>query len=537
VTIAAPTATTPAPPPASAARPTTNPWLGILGVFLGAGIATLNGRLLSVGLPDLRGALGFGFDEGSWLPTALYMAMMFSGCFVVFLNSWWGPRRILLPCAAIFTAASALLPFAANYGVMLALIAIGGIASGTFYSLTMTFVLFTLPRRLIIYGVAAYAAEIVFVTNIASLIEGWYIEHLSWHWIFWTAAVVTPLMMLCIYFGMPRRPAKGETLSWRGFTYLSFGLALIYGVLDQGERLDWLNSGVIVAMLAGGAFLLGAAIVRRMRMPNPLLDFQFLGNRNVIVLALSIFAFRFVMLATVMLIPAFLGTIQGYRPLETGHALAWVAVPMGVMVWIVALATIQTHSRVILAGGLTIAAASGWALSHLDTSWAGNNFVIMELLFSCGFACSYIGLLGSIVLEGLELGAMTSATIAATYSGFMHFIRLFGGEVGASLMGYFISVREKYHSNLLGLHVQAGNWLTDEWIRMLTGGMLPGSSGFEEAHSRAIGLLSKQVRAQAYTQAISDGFILVGWMVVAYLLLMLCLRPAKFNYKDLRKMK
>ena len=40
----------------------TNPYLGILGVFLGAGIATLNSRLLSVGLPDLRGALGLGFD-------------------------------------------------------------------------------------------------------------------------------------------------------------------------------------------------------------------------------------------------------------------------------------------------------------------------------------------------------------------------------------------------------------------------------------------------------------------------------------------
>jgi DHA2 family multidrug resistance protein len=172
-------------------------------VFLGAGIATLNGRLLSVGLPDLRGAMGFGFDEASWLPTALNMGMMFSGCFVVFLSSWFGPRRILLPCAAIFAGASAVLPFVPNYGAMLALIVVAGITSGTFYSLTMTFVLFSLPKRLIIFGIAAYAADIVFVTNIASLIEGWYIEHLSWHWIFWTAAVVTPSMGILVYFGMP----------------------------------------------------------------------------------------------------------------------------------------------------------------------------------------------------------------------------------------------------------------------------------------------------------------------------------------------
>ena len=124
----------------------------------------------------------------------------------------------------------------------------------------MTFVLTTLPRRLIIFGIAAYAADIVFVSNIASLLEGWYIEHLSWHWIFWTAALFTPLMMVCVYFGIPRRPAVGPRPSWRGFTYFSLSLALLYGALDQGERLDWLNSGTIVGMLGLGALPAGCGI-------------------------------------------------------------------------------------------------------------------------------------------------------------------------------------------------------------------------------------------------------------------------------------
>jgi DHA2 family multidrug resistance protein len=146
---------------------------------MGAGIATLNGRLLSIGLPDLRGALGFGFDEASWLPTALNMAMMFSGVFVVFLSAYFGPRRILLSAATVLTLTSALLPFASDYRSMLPLVVIAGLSSGTFYSLTMTFVLTTLPRRLIIFGIAAYASDIVFVSNIASAIEGWYAEHHS----------------------------------------------------------------------------------------------------------------------------------------------------------------------------------------------------------------------------------------------------------------------------------------------------------------------------------------------------------------------
>ena len=530
-------ASTEAPPPPQTDRPRlTNPYVGIVGVFLGAGIATLNSRLISVGLPDLRGALSLGFDEASWIPTVLNMAMMFSGVFIVFLNVLYGPRRILLPAAAIFTAASALLPFATKFWAMLALLGIAGIASGTFYSLTLTFVLTALPKRLIIFGIAAYAADIVFVSNFASAVQGWYAENLSWRWIFWNAALFTPLMILCVYFGIPSKPSVEVRSSWRGFVYFSLGFSLLYAALDQGQRLDWLNSGVIVAMLAAGIFLLAAGLIRRILEPNPTLNLSFLNQRNIVILALSIFVFRFVHLATLVLIPGFLSNIQHYRALQIGHALAWVAAPMFAVVWLVAVIVIHTTSRLILGLGLTMVAVGSWMCAQLDSSWAGNSFEIVELLLSTGFACSYIGLVSSIVLEGLEAAALTSATKAATFSGFMHFIRIFGGEVGAAAMTRFVYVREQFHSNLLGLHVQAGSWLTDERLKVLSGGLFPGSVGPEEAQYRALGILSQQVRAQAYTLATADGFILIGWIVVAYLLMMLFLRPAKISYKDLRNM-
>ena len=69
--------------------------LGYIGVFLGASVATLNARLVSVGLPDLRGALGFGFDDASWIPTVLNMATMFIGVFAVFLGTAYGIRRVI----------------------------------------------------------------------------------------------------------------------------------------------------------------------------------------------------------------------------------------------------------------------------------------------------------------------------------------------------------------------------------------------------------------------------------------------------------
>jgi DHA2 family multidrug resistance protein len=461
------------------------------------------------------------------------MAMMFSGVFVVFVNAFWGPRRILLPMASVFMISSLILPFARGYEVMLLLVVIAGLSSGTFYSLTMTFALTTLPKKLVIFGIAAYAADIVFVSNIASLMEGWFIEHLSWRWIFWTSAFFCPVMMVYVYYGIPRRESVEPRPSWHGFTYFSLGLALLYGAMDQGERLDWFNSPTIIAMTAAGGFLVGAALFRRIFQPNPILNLNFLATRNIIILALSIVAFKFMHLAAIVLVPGFLGNIQRYRPLETGHTLAWVALPMFLFVWLVAMLVIYASSRLILAVGLGLGGMCCILWSHVDSSWAGNSFQIVELLMSFALACSYVGLVGSIVLEALEAGALTSAANAATISGFMHFVRIFGGQIGVAAMTRIITVREKYHSNIL---VQMNEWLTDKRVNMLTAGLLPRTDGPVDAQHRAVAILSQQVHAQAYTLAVSDGFVAIISVTIAYLLLMLFLKPGKVTFKDLRKM-
>src|ERR1700759_4922407 len=387
------------PPPKSVQpQSTTNPYVGILAVFLGAGLATLTSRLLSVGIPDLRGPLSISFDDAFWLPTAFNMATMFSGVFVVFVNAFWGPRRILLPAAGIFTAASFLLPFAPNYQAMTALVIVAGLASGTFYSLTMTFVLTNLPKPLVIFGIAAYAADIVFVSNIATLQEGWYIDHLSWRWIFWTAALFAPLMMLCVHFGIPLRTNAEPRPSWHGFIYFSLSLALLYGALDQGQRLDWLNSSTIVGMLVVGLFLLGATILRRVVQPNPVVNLKFLNTRNIIILATSIFVFKFMHLAAIVLVPGFLANIQHYRPLETGPWFSWVALLMFAVVWLVATIMIYINSRLVLALGLTVGAICCLRWAHVDTSWSGNSFEVVELLLSLGLAGPDTRLLGRTVL-------------------------------------------------------------------------------------------------------------------------------------------
>src|SRR5580693_6406888 len=178
----------------SAPTLTTHPLLGIAGVLLGAMVATCTGRLMSVGLPDIRGALHLGVDEASWINTSFNASMMFIGPFSVYLGGLLGPRRVLLACAWIFTAVSFLIPFCHSLGAVIALLILAGLAAGTFYPLTLSFVLRALPIRYVLLGIAMYAADIIFTTDMAQAWESFFIEHLSWRWIFWNGTVLTPLM-------------------------------------------------------------------------------------------------------------------------------------------------------------------------------------------------------------------------------------------------------------------------------------------------------------------------------------------------------
>jgi DHA2 family multidrug resistance protein len=75
-------------------------------------IATCTGRLISIGLADLRGAFHLGVDEASWIGTSFNAALMFIGPFSVYLGGLLGIRRVLLACASLFTLFSVLLPLA-----------------------------------------------------------------------------------------------------------------------------------------------------------------------------------------------------------------------------------------------------------------------------------------------------------------------------------------------------------------------------------------------------------------------------------------
>jgi DHA2 family multidrug resistance protein len=527
---------------AAAAMPSevsTRPLLGILGVVTGAGLVTLAGRMLSLGMADLKGHVGISLDDGAWLDSAFNASLMFIGPFTVYLGGLLGPRRVLLFAAGLFAVTSLYIPFIHSYSLLVAALIVAGLTSGTFYPLTLTFALRNIPLRFLPFTIALYAVFVDGAVNVAPSLYGWYRDHLSWQWMFWNSAAIAPAMMICIYFGIPPAPPRkkgGAVPSFAGFLYLSMGLALIFTALQQGQRLDWWRSGVFNAWFWAGSFFLVCALVRRLLGPNPLVALPYLLKRNTILLGCLLFWFRFTLCTTIILIPQSLA-IRGFEADQIGPAVIWSAVPLIPIAFIAALLLLRgSDPRLLLAAGLGCTAFAAWLCSQYTTAWAAENFYRTELLVGVGQAFAFIGLVGCIVLQAIFTGGLAKAEWVLSFSAFFHVVRIFGGTAGALYMGHFLAVREKLHSNLLGLHVSSGNWITDQNIHAMTAGLYAKSSGIGAASARAIDLIGARLRLQAYSLSLIDGFLLLAWSCFCALIFVALLRKSPLNYGDLSAM-
>src|SRR3979490_472682 len=268
--------TAPAAPTAVPAPPAGIPWMGLLGVLLGTFISTLTTRLSSFGVADIRGAVHAGFDEGAWSTTAQTVGQMLVAPLAIWLGGAYGPRRVLIYAATAMAIVSVIEPFSPNLHTLLGLQFAGGRAAGFFVPLTLSFILRNTPPKAWAYGVAIYALNVEVSLNVSASLEGWYLEHLSWAWIFWQNVPLAASMALCLRFGVhpePVNPARPPADIF-GLASGGIALALIYSALDQGNRLDWSSSGWGGGVVLAGCFLLIAFLVHELHTPHPGVDLR-----------------------------------------------------------------------------------------------------------------------------------------------------------------------------------------------------------------------------------------------------------------------
>ena len=378
------------------------------------------------------------------------------------------------------------------------------------------------PPKYWAYGIAIYALNLELSLNISASLEGWYSENLSWRWIFWQNVPLAIGMVLCLVYGIARTPpAPNQPPADRyGLATLGIGLALIYAGLDQGNRLDWLNSGVVVGLLLAGAVLVAAFFVHESVTPNPLIDLKVALGKPMPRLLLLVAFLRLTILATAFLIPQYLQQVRGFRALDVGNTLIWIAAPQLIICPLAAVMLRRMDARLVSSiGFICVSIACLMVARGLTPLWNSDQFLPSSLLQAIGqsFALSGIVFFGILHLRPQD---------ALTFGASVQIARLMGGQIGQAFVSTLTRVRTQTASNLIGLHLQAGDAMVTQRLNAYAAVARRSDPDPVQATQRAASVLGSVVRSAASVQGIIDAFVVVGGLTVLALMIAVAHRPA-----------
>jgi MFS transporter, DHA2 family, multidrug resistance protein len=490
------------------------PLFAVVAVLLGSFLANVDSRLTTVGLPDLRGTFALTFDEGAWLSTAAIGSQIFIAPAVAWLATAFGMRRVLGIPSLVYAAVSLVIPLIHHYPTLIVFSILHGLLLGTFVPATLMIILRNLPIKWWLPAIALYGIRVGFALDASTSLVGFYVEHLGWQWMYWQDVLIAPLMGLMVYLGTPNEEVNHTCLKdadWGGMLLLGTSVSMIYAGLDQGNRLDWLNSGTVMALLFGGAMLLIAFLVNEALVRKPWADVRVLFSRNIGLSLTMLLLYALAGLSNSSLVPNFLGTITLLRPEQSGVLLfTYGALPMFVLVPFSIFLLRHVDSRLAVVIGFTAFAAANLLGTQLTHDWAREDFTTIVVLLSVGQAFTVF----PIIVMALSNSDPTRATVYAAY---IQIMRLGGAEIGIALMGTWLRVREQVNSAYLGPNVQSGDPDVMRVLQALVNHFT--SYGAGVAQGRAISTLAAEVQREANVLAYIDGFWLCFYFAIAGLAL------------------
>ncbi|OIS94323.1 MFS transporter [Brucella cytisi] len=485
-----------------------NPALTVAVVFMGAFLTTLQGRLFSMSLADLRGAFGLDVIEGAWLSTAMNAAQFLTMPVTVWLSLIFGPARVIIVSSVTIALATLTIPFVRDYELLLLLHVVVGLCLGTYLPLTISLALRSLKPHFWLLAMAVYSLRASFGTDAGVGLSGIYVDVIDWRWVYWTASLAGPLIAFSAWKALPLTPIDHDRLrnsDWGGMAMFSLSLTMLFAGFSLGETLGWLDSGVVAAGLAGGAILLVMSIVNIVLNKNAFVDFSALGNHNVRTALLIACLYGVLMAPTSVLIPNFLAAIGKLKPLQTGSAAIIVFSTYFAMTPVAVWLARRVDARLLLIAGLSIIVfTSAWCGSSINNEWRADQYLPALILFAIGECLTLMGIIPTIVVN-------MNPAHAAAIGVYAPLARIFAPGVASGVIALVLRLSSDTHSVMLKAGVEAGQ-----------------PAVVQRAASGASGIASVIAREAAVLSYV-DGFYFVFWVGIVALLLAATLQRAPVN--------
>jgi EmrB/QacA subfamily drug resistance transporter len=392
-------------------------------------IASLDQTIVSTALPTIVGDLG-GLQHLSWVVTAYLLASTVVGPLYGKLGDLYGRKRVLEVALVLFLVGSALCGAAQTMSQLIAFRAVQGLGGGGLIVVSMAVVGdLVAPRDRGRYQ-GLFGGVFGISTVAGPLLGGFFVDNLSWRWIFYINLPLGALALAVISSAFrSSQTTERRPIDYLGTLVLAGGLSgvILYASLG-GTTYGWTAPGMLAALLAGVALLVVFPLVES-RAAEPILPLELFRNMTFRTTSAIGFIIGFALFGSVTFIPLYLQIVKGHSP--TGSGLLMTPMMLGVL-------TTSTASGFLISryGRYRIFPIAGTALATVGLSLLSR----LGVETSTGVAAAYMLVLGlglGMVMQVLVLAAQNAVDyrlLGVATSGTTLF-RQVGGSIGVSVFG------------------------------------------------------------------------------------------------------
>src|SRR4051794_35470277 len=231
-------------------------------------LASLDQTIVSTALPTIVGDLG-GLTHLSWVVTAYLLTATIAGPLYGKLGDLYGRKIVLQTAIVIFLAGSALCGTSQNMTELIGFRALQGLGAGGLLVTTIAVVGDIIPPRERGRYQGLFGAVFGVSTVIGPLLGGFFVDNLSWRWIFYVNLPVGAVALVVIGTVFRSRAQHvRHSIDYAGGAVLASGLTgVVLFTSLGGTTLAW-GSATSVVLLTGGIVLLASFLLVERRAPE-----------------------------------------------------------------------------------------------------------------------------------------------------------------------------------------------------------------------------------------------------------------------------
>jgi MFS transporter, DHA2 family, multidrug resistance protein len=489
-------------------------WLVTFSVMVVAIMQVLDTSVTNVALPHMQGSLSASVEEVAWVITSYLAANAVIIPATGWLTAYFGRRRFFLVCTVLFTVSSFLSGIAPNLQVLVLMRVLQGLGGGPVIPMSQAILWEIFPLHQRGLAMAMWGVGIMMGPIFGPTVGGWIADNWSWRWIFYINLPIGVLGFLLVsaYLVDSTHLRKPGRIDVPGLVLMVVGFGALQLTLDWGEREDWFDSRLIVALAMLAGFALTAFVWRELTTADPIMDFTVFTNRNFALGTTFIASAVFSFYASMLLLALYTQKLLGYDAWASGTVLAPGGVGNMISLLVAGRLVTRMDQRLLLGTGCLLNGVALYWMSHLTLDIDYWSLVWPRFVQGLGMGFLFLPLT-TLSISSIRKDRLPNATAA------FNLIRNMGGSVGVAMATTLLVRRAQYHQATLVGHVDVWDAATSaklaRWASIFAG---QGNDSFT-AKSRAVTMVYRDTVAQAQLLAYVDEFRLLAAIFFGLLLL------------------